>query len=459
MIKKDVMLQTIKVSAKALLAVTAMAVGTQEIAAALPGKTYDMTSGLSLSYSGEPMVGKTAKFVPDASDEAKATLTLSSVFDLSQVPDIPEALKQVIAGPGVIPGSPEVVLPVTLSGGANGEYSFSGSASTDYITYRYAGTVSASALRLDITDAVLANQKLTGSWNTATYLTNEWGDEVLSTPAHIVWTSDKPLAVMEGFEFPMETLLQLVLVMPVINEQNVVTILPEVFKKVDFLSDGNLTADVVSEGKAVTSPMNMAQYVVKDDNRMLLFLDPTAIAAFDAQMKQPVQKAKAATQGGLANLDINNILGNVMAQVAPMLSQGLPLGYTVDRDKLCVYIGEDVLLPLLQKNVVPLLKDTELVQQIADMLAQNPDETIASMAPMIPGIAASLVDVIDATTKIEIGVNFDNASSAAVDSVVTDTDRVETGRYDIRGQRVGGDYRGVVIVRFSDGSAIKTIVR
>lgn len=450
---------TMKVCAKTLLAVSILAASTQESNAALIEKTYDMNSGLSLSYSGEPMVGKTVKFVPDASDEAKATLTLSSVFDLSQVPDIPEALKQSIAGPGVIPGSPEVVLPVTLSGGANGEYSFSGSASTDYITYRYAGTVSASALRLDITDAVLANQKLTGSWNTATYLTNEWGDEVLSTPAHIVWTSDKPLAVMEGFELPMETLLQLVLVMPIINEQNVVTILPEVFKKVDFLADGNLTADVVSEGKAITSPMNMAQYVVKDDNQMLLFLDPAAIAAFDAQVKAPVAKAKAATRGGIADLDINNILGNVLAQVAPMLSQGLPLGYTADNDKLSVFIGDDVLLPLLKTNVVPLLKDEELVQQISDLLAQSSDETMASMAAMIPGIAASLVDVIEGTTKIEIGVNFDKKSQSAIGSVVNTADKEETGRYNMQGQKVGSDYRGVVIVRFSDGSAMKTVVR
>lgn len=450
---------TIKVCAKTLLAVTILAASTQEINAALAEKTYDMASGLSLSYSGEPMLGKTVKFYPDASDDTKATLTMSSSFDLSEIPEIPESLKQTVAGPGVIPGSAEVVLPVSLTEGDNGEFKFSGEASTTYLTYKYSGTVSGDALRLDITDAVLLNQKVTGSWNTSPYETNEWGEEVLSTPVHIVWTSDKSLEVMEGFELPMETLLQLVLVMPIINEQNVVTILPQAFKNVSFFADGNLTANVVSEGKDVTTPINMVQYVVKDANSMLLFLDPAAIAAFDAQVKAPVAKTKAATRGGIADLDINNILGNVIAQVAPMLSQGLPLGYTADNEKLTVFIGEDVLLPLLKTNVVPLLNDKELVQQISDLLAQSDDETMASMAAMIPGIAASLVEVIDGTTKIEIGLNFDKKPQAAIGSVVNTADKEETGRYNVQGQKVGSDYRGVVIVRFSDGSAVKTVVR
>lgn len=450
---------TKKVCAKTLLAVTILAASTQEINAALAEKTYDMNSGLNLSYSGEPMVGKRVKFTPDASDATKATLTMSSLFDLSAIPDIPESLKQTVAAPGVLPGSAETVLPITLSEGANGEFTFSGNASTGYLTYKYSGKVSGSALSLAITDATLLNQKLTGSWNTTPYVTDEYGYEMLSTPAHIVWTSDKDLEVMEGFELPMENLLMLVTALPIINEQNIVTLLPETFKRVDFLSDGNMTANVISEGKDITTPINMVQYVVKDDNSMLLFLDPTAIAAFDAQEKAPVAKTKAATRGGIADLDINNILGNVVAQVAPMLSEGLPLGYTMDDETLTVFIGEDVLLPLFQKNVVPLLKDTELVQQISDLLAQSDDETMASMAAMIPGIAASLVEVIEGTTKIEIGVNFDKANQAAIGSIAVDADKVETGRYNVQGQKVGPDYRGVVVVRFSDGSAMKTVVR
>lgn len=442
-----------KICTKTLLATAVMATGLLQSNATVSEKTYDMSSGLILSYSGEPMLGKTVKFTPDASDAAKATLTLSSVFDLSENTDLPEALRQKVAGPGVIPGSPEVTLPVSLTESTNGEFSFSGNASTEYVTYKYSGSVSESTLKLDITDATLLNDKIVGSWDTASYLTNDWGDEVYSTPVHIVWTSDKSLKVMEGFEMPMESLLQLVMVMPIVNDTEIVRLLPQTFKQVSFLNDGNLTANIVSEGKDITSPKNMAQYVVRNDESLLLFLDPTAIAAFDAQVK------KAPASRGLADLDINNILGNVFAQLVPMLSQGLPLGYTLEGDDLCIYLGDDVLLPLLKNNVVPLLKDTELVREISELLAQSSDETMAAMAPLLPGIAASLVEVIEGTTKIELGVNFNKNTGAAVKDIITDSSRVETARYNIHGQKVGTDYRGIVIIRYNDGSATKAIVR
>lgn len=44
------------------------------------------------------------------------------------------------------------------------------------------------------------------------------------------------------------------------------------------------------------------------------------------------------------------------------------------------------------------------------------------------------------------------------DTAVT-SEKTEVGRYDLQGRKVGEDYRGMVIVRFSDGSVKKTIVR
>ena len=40
-------------------------------------KTYADASGLTLTYSGAPMLGKQVVFTPDANDITKATLTLS----------------------------------------------------------------------------------------------------------------------------------------------------------------------------------------------------------------------------------------------------------------------------------------------------------------------------------------------------------------------------------------------
>ena len=48
--------------------------------------------------------------------------------------------------------------------------------------------------------------------------------------------------------------------------------------------------------------------------------------------------------------------------------------------------------------------------------------------------------------------------SGIEDTAVTPA-KTEVGRYDLQGRKVGEDYRGMVIVRFSDGSVKKTIVR
>ena len=45
--------------------------------------TYTDASGLVLTYSGQPVLGKQVVFTPDANDGSKATLTISGVLDLS----------------------------------------------------------------------------------------------------------------------------------------------------------------------------------------------------------------------------------------------------------------------------------------------------------------------------------------------------------------------------------------
>lgn len=429
--------------------------GALDMQGAITEKTYDQLNGLTLTYNNAPMYGKTVKFTPSA-DLKTATVALSSSFDLSEIPGIPEDLKQTVAGPGVLPGSPLIILNVELKDHGNDTYTFEGSAFTEYLTFSYSAKLTPNTFDMAITDPELENKTLVGLWNTTPYALSEDGTEILSTPAHIVWTSDKSLAVMEGFELPMETLLQLVVSLPMIDDGtlSVLQVLPEAFKSVEFADDGNLMATLVDEGQTVTSPRNLAQYVVSGDDQFRLFLDPAAIKVADTA------KVRALENDPTFGIDINNILGNVIAQLAPMMSEGVPMGYAKADNNLTVYIGEDVLLPLLQNNVVPLLSNAELVQALADMMAQSGDETMASFAPMIPGIAASLVEVINGTTNIEIGLNF-TAAPNAVEGIESDmtAERHEVARYDMQGRKVTKDTKGLVIVRYSDGSAAKLMVR
>ena len=49
------------------------------------------------------------------------------------------------------------------------------------------------------------------------------------------------------------------------------------------------------------------------------------------------------------------------------------------------------------------------------------------------------------------------AGDSAVDGVMTDDNKTEIGRYDINGKAVDADYKGIVIVRYSDGTVKKIL--
>ena len=228
-----------------------------------------------------------------------------------------------------------------------------------------------------------------------------------------------------------------------------------------FLNDGNITASVVrADGVAVNSPLNLSQYVLADDATMLLFLDPTAIAMADAGAAEAPRRE----EGEIPGIDINAILANVLAQVSPMLSQGAPLSYVLAKSedksgtKLTISIDERILLPLLQQNVLPLLENEELIEMLVAMISEDPE--MAVYAEMIPAMAEGLVNVINTTTSIKIGVEFwvygvgvnEIASQPAGDATVV-------GRYNLQGQPVSDGYEGITVVRYSDGSARKVMSR
>ena len=58
--------------------------------------------------------------------------------------------------------------------------------------------------------------------------------------------------------------------------------------------------------------------------------------------------------------------------------------------------------------------------------------------------------------------NFWNLSEiddekSGIDAVISDETKAEIGRYSLQGHQVGKDYKGVVIVKYSDGSSKKLL--
>ena len=85
------------------------------------------------------------------------------------------------------------------------------------------------------------------------------------------------------------------------------------------------------------------------------------------------------------------------------------MAYNIDGEKLCLYLDTDILLPLLKQNVLPLLKNEEFVKSIIDMVAADPD--MGYIAMFLPDMLTSIADVIDQTTRLQVGLNFDGRTA------------------------------------------------
>lgn len=359
---------------------------------------------LDLDFSGEDMYGKSVRM--ERTGDNTAVLTLYSKFDLSLIPGL--GLTGETAGPGVLPGSPEVKLTVDLVKAVGG-YSFAGTSDTEFCTYSYSGKMDSRELDLNISNVRLKNTRLGNtSWSVVPFEMDDFGD-VLSNPLRMVWTSDAELELMEGYSLPMESLLGLVGNMPLIPVEgaeydlSLGQALHAALRRLEFRDDSNIVAayvedleDAVMDGGAKTevSPLNMAHYVLTSDKRMQLFLNPQAI------MKEEDVRSRADGQAS----GFTSLVNAVAARLIPMFASGMPLDYTLDGNNLAICVGSEVLLPIVKEILLPFVQNPELVQTVTDMIGQNPD--MAAFAPMVESVLKSLPAVLAGTTDIQIGINL-----------------------------------------------------
>ena len=293
----------------------------------IPQTTFNSENGLQLTYNGAPLLGKKVTFTPDATEATKATLRLEGEFDLSGILKGQRSNMTSPTGPGVFPGSPVTTLSVDLSINGN-QCTFSGVSETEYCTFSYAGKVTAGTMDLSFTDVTLKNTALAGTVWKPTPLANT-EDGGMDEPIHFVWKSGTKAAI-EIFpghpsEIEINDLLLLALRFPLFDDGSgdrvsVEQMLCSVLKDVTLGADGNIVAtymDAANGGTEwVTSPSNMAQYVVTGDNQLLLFLNPQAIMANVDNVEKSVR-----------TVDVGAILQQAIAELYPMLINGVPLTY------------------------------------------------------------------------------------------------------------------------------------
>ena len=363
----------------------------------VPQTTFTGENGLQLTYNGAPMLGKKVTFTPDATNAQKATLRLEGEFDLNGILGKAKsaAAREDVSmptAPGVLPGSPVVTLPVDLT--INGDKcSFAGTSETDYCTFSYKGEVSAGAMELALSEVKLKNAKLAGmTWKLKPY---DKEDPNETDPIYLVWEAEKKV-----FDFlPIESVLKLALRMKLIaagadHKVSATEMLGTVLQDVTFMEDGNIVAtykDAANGGTEWTkSPVNLAQYVVENDNQIKVFLNPAAIIA-------------AVNNAGRA-VDVQTVIQQTIQMLYPMLVNGVPVAFEQTEDALSVYLNTELLLPLLKTLVVPLLSDEEVVAMLVELMKKDPD--FSEMADLAEPMLKAFPEIIESTTKVEIGLNF-----------------------------------------------------
>lgn len=363
----------------------------------VPQTTFTGENGLQLTYNGAPMPGKKVTFTPDATNAQKATLRLEEEFDLNGILGKAKsaAAREDVSmptAPGVLPGSPVVTLPVDLT--INGDKcSFAGTSETDYCTFSYKGEVSAGAMELALSEVKLKNAKLAGmTWKLKPY---DKEDPNETDPIYLVWEAEKKV-----FDFlPIESALKLALRTELIaagadHKVSATEMLGTVLQDVTFMEDGNIVAtykDAANGGTEWTkSPVNLAQYVVENDNQIKVFLNPAAIIA-------------AVNNAGRA-VDVQTVIQQTIQMLYPMLVNGVPVAFEQTEDALSVYLNTELLLPLLKTLVVPLLSDEEVVAMLVELMKKDPD--FSEMADLAEPMLKAFPEIIESTTKVEIGLNF-----------------------------------------------------
>lgn len=371
----------------------------------IPQTTFNSENGLQLTYNGAPLLGKKVTFTPDATEATKATLRLEGEFDLTGILKGQRLNMTSPTGPGVFPGSPVTTLSVDLSINGN-QCTFSGVSETEYCTFSYAGKVTAGTMDLSFTDVTLKNTALAGTVWKPTPLANT-EDGGMDEPIHFVWKSGTKAAIEifpghPSSEIEINDLLLLALRFPLFDDGSgdrvsVEQMLCSVLKDVTLGADGNIVAtymDAANGGTEwVTSPSNMAQYVVTGDNQLLLFLNPQAIMANVDNVEKSVR-----------TVDVGAILQQAIAELYPMLINGVPLTYTKEGNRMKVFLGTDLLLPLMKNIVAPLFEDEEFLNMVIEAMKSDPQ--FGGMAGMMVPTLKLLPEIIKNTTQLEIGLDL-----------------------------------------------------
>ena len=402
----------------------------------LPEKTYTGNAALKLEYNDAPMSGKSVTYTQSGNT---ANLVMNSTVSLEELSAALKGLPE-IPGPGVLPGTPALTLPINLHADGS-KYKFEGSGETDYVSYRYSGDVNADILDFEFEDVMLKNQRLANTvWVPAPTEKETDGIGYKSLPIHIVWECSLP-PILEGFDGTVQDALILMATLPIIPVYNntaymsLVQAIGSALKTIAFRPDGNAVATYLqtNNGSAqfAQAPICMIQYVPLSDTILKLYINPTDLMGqilinTSSHPELPAnpfgkssRKMARANVGSTATGDNTATEGTtvtegstpslqdmmqIISKLAPMLSEGIPMQYDLTQTSLQLYLNTETLLPLLQGVIIPLLEDPIIQASIIEKISANP--SLSGYVPVIKTLIAAFPQLLASTTRIEFGINL-----------------------------------------------------
>lgn len=379
----------------------------------LSDKTYEGLKELNLIYNKAPMVGKSATITGN-------TLTFDSKIDLGS---FSEALNAVppIPGPGVLPGSPVVTLDLKLVPNKD-KYSFSGNGETDFVTYSYLGSVTDNNLDFNFYDVKLKDSHISSRVWKPTPADATTG----ASPFHIVWETSQP-GLLEYFDGSIEDALKLLATLPLIPAYNntaymsATQLINSGLSSLSFNADGNLVITYLQSANGAAqfaqAPLCMLQYVNTADNLAKIYINPTDLVSLilinntnkpdipsNPFGRASSDSGNSSVLGTLMSLFTPEELQQILSAGAPLLSEGIPMKYTMDATSMEIYLPTEVLVPLIKDFIAPMLAKPE-VQQLIIAKLENIN-ALKPYMPMVKGLLLALPLIMETTTKAEIGLSL-----------------------------------------------------
>lgn len=375
---------------------------------------------LALTYNGEEMPGKTVRLDYNSADNASgsASLSLYSEFDLSQLSGM--GLTGSIPGPGVIPGSPTLSIPVNLLPG-DGCYTFSGKASTEYAEFTYSGKLEDDLLTLNIIDGTLKSQIFAGRVFQPAPIVKEGLLGYSSLPFHLVWEIDPAI----GVDLPLSDILKGIFAAPVIPVYNntaytsVAQMYCSAIRTVALTPGGNIPVVYVSSvgGAAhlATSCGNMLQYVPSGTG-IRLYVNPlSALSQALVSLSKPQEDAEFVTKAyysaygsGLDKIDpaiLNAMVKALIKAIQPFLCDGVPLVVAPTENGVDIYLDTSTSVEFLSSLLGDMLQQPAIAGALQSYLAGL---QLPNISPEeLQGVLTQLPAFLEKTTKLEVGLAFE----------------------------------------------------